>query len=191
MQRVAGVPGLAVGLAVGGALLLYSGIRGVPIPDALRAILSGGHLPTPPTGSPAAPGEPGKTGSAIADDFARYVGKVKYKWGGADPVNGWDCSGAVTYVLHHDLGYSLPDDTHTVCVQFYGWKGARKLTGAEVVQAGDIVLWPTHMGIAIDSTQMISALNPSQGTTVTTFAGAGVPGPPTFLRVTATPFTGG
>ena len=126
----------------------------------------------------------GKVGGApgrIADDAAQYVGKVPYKWGGADP-SGWDCSGFVTWVLGHDLGYQLPSSSHTVCMQFYGWSGASKVTSP---MAGDLAVWPTHMGIMISSTQMVSALNPSKGTAVSTPAEA-MPGtPPTYLRVKA------
>ncbi len=188
MARTAGVPGLAVGLATAGGLLLYSGLKGVSIPEILRGVLSTGQLPAGtgttmgwvPGNKPA-----GQTGSAIADDALKYAGKP-YVWGGADP-SGWDCSGFVTWVLHHDLGYNLPSNTHTVCMQFYGWSGASRLNGAQLPQPGDLVVWPSHMGIAISGTQMISALNRSQGTAITTFAGAGVPGTPTFMRV-GTPF---
>lgn len=187
MTRGPGISGTAVGLATAGGLLLYSGIKGVSVPDALRAVLATGTLPAGgaagPAGGPgAAPARsPGaSTGSAIADAFLAYVGKVPYRWGGADPA-GWDCSGAATWVLHHDLGYDLPSNTHTVCLQFYGWSGAVKVASP---QPGDLVVWPTHMGVAISATQMVSALNPSRGTVVTTFSDA-VPGStPTFLRVT-------
>lgn len=193
MARTAGVPGLAVGLATAGGLLLYSGLKGVPIPDALRGVLSTGKLPAgaaaaaPSAAGPSAAGPAGATGSAIADDALKYLG-APYRWAGADP-SGWDCSGFVTWVLHHDLGYNLPSNTHTVCTAFYGWSGASKLNSVQTVQAGDLVVWPSHMGIAISGTQMISALNKSQGTVITTFAGAGVPGTPTFMRV-HTPFGG-
>ncbi len=179
-----GVPGTAVGLATAGGLLLYSGIKGVSIPVALRQVLSTGTLPAgAPGAAPGGSSDPGSvkapTGSAIADTFLGYVGRVPYRWGGATP-DGADCSGLVTYGLHHDLGYDLPDNTHTVCLQFYTWSGASKVS---VPQAGDIVLWPTHMGVAVSPALMVSALNPRQGTVVTTFSDA-VPGSaPTFLRV--------
>jgi cell wall-associated NlpC family hydrolase len=185
---MAGVSGRAIGLATGGGLLLYSALSGNSIPVALRSVLSTGTLPAPVPGTPAAPvntaGQPipSATGSRIADDFLSYVGKVPYRWGGASPA-GWDCSGAVTYVLHHDMGLSLPDNSHTVCMQFYNWSGAVKVS---TPVAGCIVLWPSHMGIAIDSTRMVSALNPKRGTCVTTFRDGGpIPwSEPTFLQVT-------
>lgn len=182
--------GTAVALAAAGGLLLYDGIRGVSIPAALRSLVTAGSLPAPalPAASPGAPAAAGGaavgTGGnpAIATDALRYEGRVPYKWGGADP-SGWDCSGYATYVLVHDLGHTnLPSGSHTVCMQFLVWSGAQRIAAAE---PGALVVWPTHMGIAISSTQMISALNPSRGTVVTTFSDGGpVPySPPTFLRV--------
>ncbi len=176
-----GVSGTAVGLATAGGLLLYAGLKGVPVQDALRQVLATGTLPGGPAASQSAVpgGVKAPTGSAAADEFLSYVGKVPYLWGGATPA-GWDCSGSVTYVLHTRLGYDLPDNVHTVCLQFYGWKGAVKVSAP---QAGDIVLWPTHMGIAVSATAMVSALNPRAGTAVTSFSDA-VPGSaPTFLRL--------
>lgn len=184
-----GVSGTAVALAAAGALLLYDGIRGVSIPAALRSLVTAGTLPAPalpaaaPGGSTAAAGAAVGTGAnaAIAQYALTFEGKVPYKWGGADP-SGWDCSGFATYVLVHTGHTNLPSNYHTVCMQFYTWSGAVKVATPE---AGDLVVWPTHMGIAINSTQMISALNPSRGTTVTTFSdGAPSPGSvPTFMRV--------
>ena len=37
--------------------------------------------------------------------------------------------------------------------------------------AGDLCVWPTHIGIALGGSQMISALNPSLGTLVTPISG--------------------
>jgi len=199
VTRTAGVSGLAVGLATAGGLLLFSGLKGVSIPDAVRGVLSTGQLPAPApsatpvsttSGAPLANG--GASGSPIADAALKYQGKVPYKWGGADP-SGWDCSGFVTWVLHHDLGYNLPSNTHTVCMQFYGWSGASKVTTPMVVQPGDLVVWPSHMGIAVSSTEMISAENPHSGTKVDTFQNGGpVPySTPTFMRVHTNPFVAG
>jgi len=184
-----GVSGTAVALAAAGALLVYDGIRGVSIPAALRSLVTGGTLPAPPPaavpgGSTTAAGAAAiGTGAnaGIAQYALQFNGRVPYRWGGADP-SGWDCSGFATYVLVHTGHTNLPSNYHTVCMQFYTWSGAVKVATPE---AGDLVVWPTHMGIAISSTEMISALNPSRGTTVTTFSdGAPSPGStPTFMRV--------
>lgn len=178
-------------MAAAGGVLLYSGLKDVPVLDSLRSLLTTGLLPQGaagpgmvmgPRNAYALGGSP--AGQAIANAALKYNGKVPYKWGGATPA-GWDCSGFVTYVLHHDLGYDLPSNDHTVCMQFYTWSGATAVRAPMAVQAGDLVVWPTHMGIAISPTEMISAENPSRGTRVDTFQDGGpIPySAPTFLRV--------
>lgn len=195
-----GVSGLAIGLASAGGLLLYTGISGVSPIDAMRSLVGSGTLApaaataqgripnaTPGNGGAPFPGDPAAAGGSgsgarIAADAAQYANKVQYIWGGADP-SGWDCSGFATYVLVHDLGYkNLPSESHTVCMDFLSWSGAQTIPAAE---PGALVVWPTHMGIALDATTMISALNPHRGTVITTFRDGGpVPwSQPTFRRV--------
>jgi len=155
-----------------------------------------GHAPVP--GTPQAPILGGAnvslTGLAtgntpavggIAADAMQYAGRP-YVWGGHDP-SGWDCYGFLTYVLHHDLGYNLPNNTHSGYLEFLAWSGAHVIDKAQI-QAGDLIIWPTHAGIAVSPTQMISAMNPSRGTGVDTFAGGGplLPEPMTVLRVNGT-----
>jgi cell wall-associated NlpC family hydrolase len=103
----------------------------------------------------------GDLGGRIAAQAQHYLG-VPYRWGGADP-SGWDCSGMVTYVLHHDLGLNLPDNGHTVSQSFLTWSGARTVP-AEQCQAGDLICWITHIAIATGPTTGIGAQNPRQGT---------------------------
>jgi cell wall-associated NlpC family hydrolase len=122
------------------------------------------------------------SGSTIADAAMRHQ-NVPYVWGGKD-LKGWDCYGMLTYVLHSDLGYNLPNNTYTGYLEFLSWGGKYQISESEV-QAGDIVIWPTHCGIAISPTQMISAENETAGTRVTGFREGGplVPEPMTFYRI--------
>lgn len=117
-------------------------------------------------------------GNAIAQDALKYEGKVPYKWGGADP-SGWDCSGFATYVLHHDAGLQLPSNTHTVTMQFLTWSGAVTIPTAQA-QAGDLVCWPTHVAIAVSSTECIGAETYGVGTVVGAFNAMG-PGGETYV----------
>ena len=103
-----------------------------------------------PAGSP--------LGTAVANDALSYVGRVPYKWGGADP-SGWDCSGFTSYILHHDNGIELPSDIHTVSQQFYVWTGATTVHTKDAA-AGDLACWVTHVGIMVDNTHMVNAPGP-------------------------------
>ena len=183
--------GVAAGVAGLGLLLMWSGVRGASVVGSLRDLISGkaptpGTVPiistgtsTPGTGSSA-------TGSAIANTALQYQGVVPYKWGGSSP-NGWDCSGMVNYVLGHDLGMAIPGHANgqytghgPVTEEWYGWDGATTIPVSQA-QAGDLVCWWTHMGIAVSNTELISALDTQSGTIVTTFAGAS-PGEPMSIR---------
>jgi cell wall-associated NlpC family hydrolase len=135
------------------------------------------------------------TGAAVANDVLQYVGKVRYTWGGANPARGWDCSGLCNWVIGHDLSLDIPGlprgtrfdgSTHGPDVaSWLAWPGAAHVAGP--AQPGDLVAWGpnAHMGIAISATDMVSALNPAQGTQRTPIAITHV-GPPAYLRLRAT-----
>ncbi|MBZ6376729.1 C40 family peptidase [Kocuria palustris] len=93
----------------------------------------------------------GVTGTAMSYQGAGYV------WGGTTP-SGWDCSGFVQYVYAQN-GIDLP---RTAAAQ--GAAG----TPTSNPQPGDLVIQNggSHVGIYLGNGQMISALNPSQGTQV-------------------------
>lgn len=174
-----GISGTAVFLATAGTVLVYFAINDIPIVDGLRQLLKG-TVPTGPTkgaktGAAATLGDIASkarsqadavgsatpttgfgqsSGSVIADAARKYLG-VRYVWGGADP-NGFDCSGLVTWVLHHDLGYNLPDNHHTVTGQFLVWGGATDVPRSQAA-AGDLCCSLAHIGIAVDNTNMIHA----------------------------------
>ena len=88
---------------------------------------------------------------AIAE---RYVG-VPYRWGGVDPLTGFDCSGFTMYV-YAQLGISL---THYTGAQFY--QGTR--VPPDQLQPGDLVFFepsrrgPQHEGMYIGGGQFIQA----------------------------------
>lgn len=82
----------------------------------------------------------------------------KYVWGASGP-NGYDCSGLV-WAAMKKLGYSgMRFTTYTFLAQMGTGVTANKGTP----QQGDIVLWPSHMGIMEDDKTMFSALNPRDG----------------------------
>ena len=86
---------------------------------------------------------------AIAKD---YIG-VPYKWGGTTP-KGFDCSGFTQYVFRK-AGVSLP---RTSAAQ---GKVGTKVSRSEL-RAGDLVMFPGHVGIYIGSGKFIHSPSPGK-----------------------------
>ncbi len=131
----------------------------------------------------------------IANNFLTYQHRVPYVWGGANP-HGWDCSGAVNYVMCHNLGYAIPGyrgGTFTGKVHgpnttmWYGFHGMRNIARS-ATRRGDLVLWSSHMGIAVSNTHYISAYDTALGTVVEPIHGGGPYGETaSFWRFTEAP----
>jgi cell wall-associated NlpC family hydrolase len=106
------------------------------------ATISPREFVPPPPNSP--------TGSRVVAIAMQYLG-VPYRWGGADPSTGFDCSGFVMYV-YAKVGISLPHYT-----------GAQWSLGVPVarsdLQPGDVVFFNgvSHDGIYIGNGQFIQA----------------------------------
>lgn len=194
--------GKAVAATTAGFVLLWSGIKGATVGQTLRSLLKGESPPavpgTPPvigiatTGTAAAGG--GASGSQISSDALKYQGHA-YVYGGApgpSGTSGWDCSSFCNWVLGHDLGMTLPGSSSPgysgqshgpTTLSYLGWAGAKTIGhDASQAQAGDLLVWQTHMGICTGSSQMISALDPSLGTRVTTISGGAPPGELLYVR---------
>jgi cell wall-associated NlpC family hydrolase len=93
-----------------------------------------------------------------AVQIANHLTGIPYRWGGASPQGGFDCSGLVQYV-YRKLGVSLP---HYAAGQ-YG-RGRHVARGS--LRAGDLVFFSGlgHVGIYAGSGKFIHA--PRSGTTV-------------------------
>jgi hypothetical protein len=102
---------------------------------------------------------PAARGNAVVSIAMRYLG-VPYKWGGAKPKTGFDCSGLVQYVFAQ-LGVFLP---HYAAGQYYSsdavWVAPNRL------QPGDLVFFtgsdgtrkaPGHVGIYVGDGYLIDA----------------------------------
>jgi peptidoglycan DL-endopeptidase CwlO len=100
---------------------------------------------TAPPPAPAAGGHP-----AAASIAMNYLG-IKYRWGGAAPSTGFDCSGLTMYVFAQ-LGISLP---HYAAAQF----GMGSPVARSDLQPGDLVFFDglAHVGIYIGGGMMIHA----------------------------------
>jgi cell wall-associated NlpC family hydrolase len=178
------VNGFALGSVAVGSVLIYSGLKGKSVLASVQAVVQGKSPsilanvnPIKGTGNPnAVPTGTGQisgsvNGMAIASDALQYNGH-KYVWGGpSNPANGWDCSSFVGYVLGHDFSITLPGNVawnpnaHGPVASAYRSMGESIARSA--VSAGDLIVWSTHIGIALNNSSMISALNQSLGTAVT------------------------
>lgn len=137
-----------------------SGGKGNPAPKPVRGkhkAASGGQV----------------SGGAIVSDAKSYLG-IPYKWAGYLPSTGFDCSGFVNYILGFDLGLAIPTypagsytaSSHGPVTQvWYIWTGATTVSNnGNDAQAGDLVCWPTHMGIATGKNTFINS--PTTGSSV-------------------------
>jgi cell wall-associated NlpC family hydrolase len=138
-----------------------------------------------------ATGAAGTTASEIANDALRYVGHA-YLYGGAPGTSGnspWDCSSFVNWVVGHDNDLAIPGfgpGAYTGAVHgpptgsWFIWGGCETVSRSDA-QAGDIVVWITHMGIVTGPNSYISAHDPAERTSVTGIDGS-IPGEPMRIR---------
>jgi len=112
--------------------------------------------PSPPAGEPppaptpvAPPADAGK-GAQVVAIAMKYLG-IPYKWGGASPSTGFDCSGLTMYVFAQ-VGVSLP---HYAAAQYQLGQPVSRSD----LQPGDLVFFRGlgHMGMYIGGGNMIHA----------------------------------
>ncbi|WP_238654319.1 C40 family peptidase [Rothia uropygialis] len=105
----------------------------------------------------------GSRGQIVQDALSGVGGS--YVWGGQDYM-AWDCSGFVSYV-YAQSGINLDAYTYSMKDQ---------LVPTSAPQAGDVVFTNNyaHVGIYLGDGQMVSALNPEQGTQITAVDGGGM-----------------
>lgn len=118
-----------------------------------------GAAATSTTSVPTAPAS--ASGQALASYALQFQG-YPYVAGGNQP-SGWDCSGFVQWVFAQ-FGVSLPHNS-----------GAQMGVGSSVgsiaeAAPGDIIANSQHAAIYIGNGMVINALNPAQGTQVTSLA---------------------
>ena len=84
----------------------------------------------------------------------------RYVWGGTGP-DGYDCSGLVWAAMKQAGVYTGPRFNTGSMTQSLGSK--LTLLGAGESTIGDVVLWPSHVGVIDGEGTMFSALNASDG----------------------------
>jgi cell wall-associated NlpC family hydrolase len=176
-------------IAVGG-LLVFAGVKGYSLAQAVQDLVQGKSplnepVTKPISGTPAS-GTPGigqvtsrASVSAVSADALKYEGHC-YLFGGAQlKGNGcWDCSSFANWIYGHDIGLPIPGypaggydgKSHgPATVDWLTWSGLVTIGhDGRGAQAGDLAVWQTHMGICLGSDSMISAQTPSSGTQIST-----------------------
>lgn len=179
----------AVGL---GSLFLWSGIKGWSVLGTITDVISGkkpSQVAAPlvaSTGTESFGAAPAMSGGGVGQLAAvalQYQGHA-YLFGGAPGKDGskpWDCSSFVNWLVSVKLGMAIPGygpgkydgTTHGPPTGGWAtWPGTTRINRADV-QAGDIIVWFGHMGIATANNQMISAQNPKDGTRLSAIDGFG------------------
>lgn len=187
-----------------GALLVWSGIKGWSVLGTIGDLVTGqqpnqsvayplsaGNQSAGAVGSPGSAGGvgviPRGTNADLAAIGLQYIGHA-YKFGGAPGRNGenpWDCSSFVNYVVGVKAGRAIPGNkpgkytgtTHgPPSATWAAWSGMKTIKRSEV-EAGDIVVWLGHIGLAISNAQVVNALNPSSKTRISTIDAVKARGP--------------
>jgi cell wall-associated NlpC family hydrolase len=148
--------------------LTASSLRERSPPWRLAALLAAATLaactsapvrpPEPPPPVVTTAPQPDGPGARVASLATRFVG-TPYRYGGASPDAGFDCSGLVWYV-HRELGVSVP---RTAADQRARANPVRR----DDLRPGDLVFFYTprdHVGIYLGDGQFVHA--PSTGRTV-------------------------
>jgi cell wall-associated NlpC family hydrolase len=107
--------------------------------------------PEPPAPAPPAPAPPA-SGAEGAIAAARSVLGTPYKWAGASPQEGFDCSGLIMWA-YAQVGRSLPHSSRAL------YSMSRRIP-VDQLQPGDLVFYNSpisHVGLYIGGGQMIHA----------------------------------
>ena len=124
------------------------------------------------------------TVNSFVSDYALTLIGTPYRYGGYRQSTGWDCSWCVNNILGLRFGLLLPEMGETPYTgkdhgpsagQYRYWRFAETVE-LSAVTAGDLLVWKSHVGVALDSMYMLSALDVQYGTTVTPIDGFGPPG---------------
>jgi cell wall-associated NlpC family hydrolase len=174
------INGVALGALGIGGLFIYSAIKGKSILVTTQAIITGKSPATVGQANPitnvvaaqtsGSGSTPMTTVTGIAGIADSYIGKLKYVYGGPPPAGSVDCSSFVSKVLaqagvQNPGGAPFSANSHgPTTLSYIAWSGATTVGHtADVSIPGDLIVWETHMGIAVGNNQYVSAHDPAQG----------------------------
>ncbi|PAK85202.1 C40 family peptidase [Rothia dentocariosa] len=134
-----------------------------PAQQTAQVETTSAQAPAPAADKTPAPATNNASRDAIVS-AAKAAQGTGYVWGGRS-YGAWDCSGFVSYIFAQQ-GIKLTPYTYTMSTE---------LRATANPQPGDIVFTNgyNHVGIYVGNGQMVSALNPSQGTQLTPVDGNG------------------
>lgn len=124
--------------------------KGAPAPKAARAPKAAAPATSAPAPAPALPVAPVGSGAGAAIAAAQSVMGTPYKWAGASPSTGFDCSGLMLWAWAR-AGKSLP---HSSGAQY----AATQRISLDQLQPGDLVFFNnpiSHVGMYIGGGQMV------------------------------------
>lgn len=175
MAARTGVPGLAVALTAGGALLIFAGIRGISPLTALREVSSGQTEPLAvPTrlddsvGGGIVYSSDSSAGAAgahpeIADATARFKGD-KYSQAYRNRIGYSDCSSFVAKSMRA-AGIDVDNKNTTA---FMAWPYLKRISKSEIGR-GDLLINHTHMAVALDGQRAIGQQNKNRNVATGSF----------------------
>lgn len=189
--------------AGGGAVLIWSGLRGKSWSTVLRDIISGHPPSIALTAYPIAPGTaasgdgtPGTGGGTITTVSSSAIASTAlanqnyhYVFGAAPVTGNVDCSSWANEIIGGKLGLAIPmykagayhGQAHgPATVQWLVTPLCKTVPFAQMAP-GDLAVWQTHMGIVIGKNRMISAQDPALGIGEANIKGA-IPGEIVFIR---------
>lgn len=181
-QKINGIAVTSIGI---GSLLVWSGIKGWSLLATVGDVI-GGKKPNGTEQYTLASKSSNASGGSpigVVNTALSYVGHG-YTYGGAPGKDGkgnWDCSSFINWVVGHDQKMAIPGygagqydgSVHGPPTGAWGiWPGLKHIQRNQV-QAGDLIVWTGHMGMAVDNMHMVSALNSKDGTLETPIAGNG------------------
>src|SRR4051812_36393875 len=161
--------GRALAITCGGLLFVWSGIKGWSVLGTIGDLIVG-VKPNQSVSYPLQIAPKASVGNAVGSAVAAsgaaglavialsYQGHA-YRFGGAPGPNGdkpWDCSSFINYVVGVKAGRAIPGNgpgkytgtSHGPATgNWAAWNGMTTVSRADV-QAGDILLWLGHMGMA-------------------------------------------
>jgi hypothetical protein len=184
---VAGISGVGVGIASGGALLIYAGLKGVNPLAALRDIASGkppailnsaGHRRVTLAG-----GDPMLVGGAVG--FPPLLAALApFRADRYSQARRWetgfsDCS---SYIGKGFKSIGITPPGSSTVLEYLAWPMLEKLPDVMLAGPGDLLISSSHIAVVVNATQAMGQQNPARNVAVGTYKDIMYPGSYGYYR---------